>query len=85
MVAFNDITKDKIASKTVSKSYRDNYDAIFNQKVPIITDIKEFQCSCGNTKGSFVRFYSKEMAICPHCQKEYILKDYTKVEIQHQR
>jgi len=80
-VATNDITGDKISTRP-SKSYRDNYDAIFNQKVPIITDIKEFQCSCGNTKGSFVRFYSKGTCQCV-CGKEYELKDYTKIE--HQR
>jgi len=52
----------------------------------ILIDIRDFKCDCGEGRlGSFVRFYSKEMAICPHCQKEYILKDYTKVEIQHQR
>ena len=81
MVSVNDITGDKISTRP-SKSYRDNYDAIFNQKVPIITDIKEFQCSCGNTKGSFVRFYSKGTCQCV-CGRSYELKDYTKIE--HQR
>jgi hypothetical protein len=32
MVAKNDITGDSIMTKTVSSSYRDNYDRIFGKK-----------------------------------------------------
>ena len=32
MTARNDITGDKIATKTNSKAYRDNWDAIFGKK-----------------------------------------------------
>ena len=33
MVAKNDITGDSIMTKTVSSSYRDNYDRIFGKKL----------------------------------------------------
>jgi len=49
-----------------------------------LIDIKDFACPCGEgVKGSFVRFYSKGEAQCPHCGAKYKLKDYVKIE--HQR
>jgi hypothetical protein len=46
MVAKNDITGDSIMTKTVSSSYRDNYDRIFGKKsspqqVEVTTDNAE--------------------------------------------
>lgn len=35
MVAKNDITGDSIQSRTVSNTYRDNYDLIFGKKKPV--------------------------------------------------
>lgn len=37
MVAKNDITGDSIMTKTVSSSYRDNYDRIFGKKSSLET------------------------------------------------
>lgn len=37
MVAKNDITGDSIMTKTVSSSYRDNYDRIFGKKPSLET------------------------------------------------
>jgi len=47
-------------------------------------EISKFKCPCGDGRvGSFVKFYSMDKAICPHCNKEYRLIDLTKIE--HQR
>lgn len=32
MASYNDITGDKIATRTITKSYEDNYDRIFGKK-----------------------------------------------------
>jgi uncharacterized Zn-finger protein len=47
-------------------------------------EINQFKCPCGQGRvGSFVKLYSKDCAVCPHCQKVFKLIGLTK--IKHQR
>jgi hypothetical protein len=51
MVARNDITGDAIQTRTSSKAYNDNYDAIFrkNKVTPKVEDMKKGTCGCGRS------------------------------------
>ena len=51
MVSRNDITGDAIQTKSVSQSYRDNYDLIFgkNKMTPAVENMKKGTCGCGRS------------------------------------
>ncbi len=47
------------------------------------TEVYDFECPCGEgSKGSFVRFYSKQLVTCPHCHREFPLVDMTRIQYQ---
>jgi hypothetical protein len=56
MIAKNDITGDKLATKGTTDAYRDNYDRIFGKKKQLTADI-------GPEKTPEVLYFEEELAL----------------------
>jgi hypothetical protein len=56
MIAKNDITGDKLASRGTTEAYRNNYDQIFGKKKQLAADI-------GPEKSAAVLYFEEELAL----------------------
>lgn len=72
-MSYNDITGDRIATKSISDKYRDNYDKIFNKRLDQIKKAEEFSKTTPDELIQQIRVMAKEVEEISKSSKNYVL------------